>query len=76
MVGVGVQYEIVDSDPNMDHVTEDVLVSESAGGRILLKEIHGVEQIPDGVYGDVEDAFGVDQRPKFLSYKTTDTKQG
>lgn len=63
MVGVGVQYQIADSDPDVAHVTGDVLVLESAGGRILFKEIHGVKQIPDRVYGDVKDAFGVDQWP-------------
>jgi hypothetical protein len=76
MNGVDIQYQIADSDPNVAHVTEDVLVSYGVmAGCTFVKKVHDVEQIPDRVYGDVEDTLMVDQLPELLVYEVTDTKQ-
>lgn len=76
MLCVSSDREVVDSDMNLAHVIEYVSAAESvAGSCIRVEKVHDVEQISDGVYGDVEDTLFVDQRPKLFIHQATDAKQ-
>jgi hypothetical protein len=62
---IEVQYEIVDSDPDVVRMEEDIVLRYSLRRDLVsIEKVHSVEQIPDGVDGDVEDTLIVNERPE------------
>lgn len=72
---VDVEQEVVDPDTDVAHARDKIGRAEGSNGRKLVEKVQGIDEIPNGVYRDVEDAGFVDYWPELSVHQATNTQK-